>query len=393
VRGSWHLFRNDIQNKSGIKMADEKFNVGWGLTNKCNMKCEFCYSENARRELEDCGIEDWKAFVDKNAEFIDSINYGTGENAIIDEFFHFVKYVRENYPQIKQSLTTNGYVGVRAKQNPEFMEVFKNSIDELDVSVDFNDPERHAKFRGQPYAFDWANQTLELNEQLGKLSTIVFVGFDETCTKENLAGLFELAKTYNALLRMNIYRPVNKDDTINRKFILSYNKLKEALKYIYQIQEIVSLSDILLGNVFAGDRTVKDNTGTNSIRILPDGTICPSTYLISEKHRSDTTIRNTDLSTLQFEQFQDIEIPKECGTCKYEDSCKGGVYDRRILWYNTFAERDPYCPTRNDDEVQQDTFTIKKLGRVSVHDGYLPTMFFKNKSEPKIGDTDEKKVD
>jgi hypothetical protein len=138
---------------------------------------------------------------------------------------------------------------------------------------------------------------LELSQQLGKLITIVFIGFNKTCPKENLAGLFELAKTYDALLRMNIYHPLNKDDTINNKFILSYNKLKGALKYIYQTQEIISLSDTLFENVFAGDRTVKDNTGTSTIRILPDGTICPSTYLISEKYRINATICNTDLST------------------------------------------------------------------------------------------------
>ena len=102
-----------------------KYNVGWGLTNACNMNCQFCYSKQARHEIDECKIEDWKAFVDKNADYIDSINYGTGENAIMDDFFYFIDYVRKNYPEIKQSLTTNGYVSEKIKNNQEFFEIFK----------------------------------------------------------------------------------------------------------------------------------------------------------------------------------------------------------------------------------------------------------------------------
>ena len=359
----------------------EKYNIGWGLTNKCNMHCEFCYSENARSELEECGIEDWQRFVHTNSECIDSINYGTGENALLDDFFYFAQYVRKNFPDIRQSLTTNGYVGVRAEQNSDFMDIYRNCIDEVDVSIDFDDKERHGQFRGQPNAYEWATNTLRLSREMGKLCTIVFVGFDESCKEKNLDGLFNLAKENDALLRMNIYRPTSKSKKVNDKFILSYDSLKNTLNYINDKYEIVSLSDTLLGNVFTGNTNIKDNTGKSSIRILPDGTICPSTYLISEKYRSNTNISNTVLSKLCFDEFRDVEIPKECAGCEYEHSCRGGVYDRRILWYDTFMERDPYCPLRNKDEIPTEKFIARKIGRVSVHDDYLPTLFFKNRSD------------
>ena len=59
----------------------KKFNIGWGLTNLCNMNCKFCYSKETREKSRECNIEDWKKFIDENYEQIDSINYGTGENA------------------------------------------------------------------------------------------------------------------------------------------------------------------------------------------------------------------------------------------------------------------------------------------------------------------------
>lgn len=358
---------------------EKKYSVGWGLTNTCNMNCKFCYSKVTRDEISECGIADWKNFVDRNHNYIEAINYGTGENSVIDDFFYFVEYVRKKYPEIKQALTTNGFISERVRKNPHFMEIYKNCIDEVDISIDFNNQEKHCLFRGQPKAFDWAIDALKINKKLGKLSTIVFVGFNETMTKENLDGLFELAKKYDALIRTNIYRPVNPDQEKNKEFILSYDQLKNGLKYINENYEIISLSDSLLGNAFSNQEGIRDNTGTSSIRILPDGTICPSTYLIRAEDRSNLNIHDADLKKLTFEQFSNIEIPKECQKCEIVNSCQGGAYDRRILWYGTFAERDPYCPIRNGDEIPKEKFQVSKINRVSVHDGYLPTLFFKNR--------------
>lgn len=360
----------------------KKFNIGWGLTNLCNMNCKFCYSKETREKIKDISITDWKKFVDENNEQIDSINYGTGENAILDDFFYFVAYVRKMYPNIVQSVTTNGYISKRVLEKSEFMDIFRNSIDEVDVSLDFADADKHCNFRGQSQAYNWAIQTLELLKNINKKATIVFVGFEETMKKENIDGLFEIAKKYNALLRLNIYRPVSESRAINEKFKLTYQTLNEILKYINEKYEVVGLSDVLIGNLYTDDSNIKENTGKGSIRILPNGNICPSTYLISEKYSNKYNIKDEKvLSKIYFETFEKAKVPKECEGCIIKDKCKGGVYDRRILWYGTLIERDPYCPIRYNEEIPKRKFKIKKHGRISVHDDYLPTMFFKNKEE------------
>ncbi len=358
----------------------KSFNIGWGLTNLCNMNCQFCYSKQVRNKINECDINDWKKFIDENSESINSINYGTGENSIMDQFFYFVSYVRKNYPHIRQSLTTNGYISERITNNIEFKDIFKNCIDEVDVSVDFYNEKKHSEFRGQPNAYKWALKTLDYCVEYNKLTTIVFVGYEDTLQEENIDGLFSLAKKYNALLRMNIYRPVSKVPEINQRFILSYKTLMSSLKYINSKYEIVALSDALLGNIFTNGDNIKDNTGVNSIRILPDGSICPSTYLIEEKYRQNYNIKESKvLDKINFKEFVEPVIPYECKGCKYENSCRGGVFDRRILWYGTLSQRDPYCPIRMNDEFPKEKFKTSKIGRVSVHDDYLPTLFFKNK--------------
>lgn len=360
----------------------KKYNVGWGITNSCNMNCKFCYSKDTRKNTQDVTINDWIKFMDENHQYIDSINYGTGENSICDDFFEFILYVRTNYPEITQSLTTNGYIYERVSKNPKLYEIYVKCIDEIDVSLDFCIPEKHNYFRGQPKAYEWAINTLKMLQKDRKTSTIVFVGFEETMSKENIDGLFKIAKEYNSLIRLNIYRPVSENDDINEKFLLSYNTLIETLEYINEKYEVVSLSDVLLGNLFSKGLNIKENTGIDSIRILADGSICPSTYLITEDYRNEYNIKDGNvLSKIEFKEFIEAPIPSECVGCEIKDTCRGGVYDRRILWYNSLNKRDPYCPFNNNDDLNKKQFTISKKERISVHDGYLPTMFFKNRGD------------
>ncbi len=357
----------------------KKYNVGWGITNACNMNCKFCYSKDTRHSTSDTTLKDWIKFVDENHEYIDSINYGTGENAISNDFFKFISYVRENYPSITQSLTSNGYIYERVSKDPELYDIYKKSIDEVDVSLDFAIPEKHNFFRGQPKAYDWAINTLKMLQKDKKTATIVFVGFEETMTPENIDGLFEIAKKYDALIRLNIYRPVSDNKEINEKFILSYKTLMSTLEYINEKYKIVTLSDVLLGNIYTREKDIKENTGIYSIRILPDGSICPSTYLITKDFRNKYNIKQENvLSKVKFEDFIEAPIPEKCKDCEIRNKCKGGVYDRRMLWNKTLNERDPYCPFENDDDINKKQFKTLKKKRVSVHDGYLPTMFFKN---------------
>ena len=360
----------------------KKYNVGWGITNSCNMNCRFCYSKETRSSTNDISIENWKKFIDENYEYIDSINYGTGENSLSNDFFDFILYVREKYPEITQSITTNGYLYERVSKDEKLYNIYKKSIDEVDVSLDFADSEKHNFFRGQKNAYDWALNTLSMLKKDNKKSTIVFVGFEDTMKQDNIDGLFQIAKKYNSLLRLNIYRPVSENKKINENFMLSYKTLINMLEYINQKYEIVSLNDVLLGNIYCCNQLIKENTGIDSIRILADGSICPSTYLINEDYRSKYNINQPHvLSKLEFKKFVNAPIPKECNNCILKDKCRGGVYDRRILWYNTLQERDPYCPYRNNDTVDKKKINIIKKDRISVHDGYLPTLFFKNRGD------------
>lgn len=100
-------------------MSNIKWKIGWGLSNKCNMACKFCYSRKVRREQKnfDNVIQTGIDFVKKNRNKIDSINFGTGEPTVEPSFFSFCDQLNRVAPNVTLGVTTNGNLA-KAARNP-----------------------------------------------------------------------------------------------------------------------------------------------------------------------------------------------------------------------------------------------------------------------------------
>lgn len=358
----------------------KKWNIGWGTVAECNMRCEFCYSKFRRTKDVALGFEDWKAFLDSNYMYINTINYGTGENSLRDEWFKFIDYVRKSYPDIRQALTTNGYVTEVIKKDENKRSIFLNSIDEVDVSLDFADPEKHNCFRGQKKAYNWAIDTLGFCKENSIPITIVVLGSKKNAVTSNFEGIFEIANKYDALVRMNLYRPTEGVDEKAKEFILNPKELYELLYWINDKHQILSISDALLSNLLT-DTMELDPSGIDSLRILPNGDISPSTYLIKENfivgNIKDKEVLKTITESNTIQKLIYDVIPQECNECIYKNNCKGGVYDRRYLWFGKLEHKDPYCLLNTEEKVEIKKIHVVNTEFHSVHHGYLPTMFFK----------------
>ena len=356
----------------------KKWNIGWGAVSKCNMKCQFCYSKFRRQHSKDLGLEDWFSFVDQNHEYINTINYGTGENSLSDDWFTLVGYIREKYPNIRQALTTNGYVSEAVRLDAKKEKIIVDSIDEMDISLDFCDPNKHNDFRGQKHAYRWALDTLEFCRSNGITATIVCLGSCQNTDINNIKGIFDIAEKYDVKVRMNLYRPTEGVNEFTSQFILKPEKLIELLYWVDQNYSILSISDALFSNLLT-DTVEADPSGIDSLRILPNGDITPSTYLIHEEFVVGHIKEQNVLQKLNDEAIlqgiiHDV-IPEECNECKYKNNCKGGVYDRRYLWNNSLSHKDPYC-IYTPGEAEFRKITLAQIKFESVHHGYLPTIFF-----------------
>lgn len=316
--------------------------------------------------------------MNHNWEYINSINYGTGENSISDEWYVLIDHVRKHYPHILQAVTTNGYLGHVITNDPVKRSVVLRSIDEVDVSLDFCNAQQHNCFRGQSHAFDWAMETLSFCQKWGKPLTIVCLGSAVNVYSKNIDGIFDIARKFSAIVRMNLYRPTEGIDDFARRFILPPERLEQLLFWVNENHTVLSISDALYSNLLS-DHFEYDPSGLDSLRILPDGDISPSTYLIQQEFTVGNIREKYILQQITERQtFKRIIydlIPEECRECRYKETCRGGVYDRRYLWYGSLAKKDPYCRYQPGDPEWKKLRVSTKHFR-SVHYGYLPTMFF-----------------
>lgn len=355
----------------------KKFAVGLGFSSECNMNCKFCYSKNKRNAGNDINIQQWFRFFERNHQHINSVNYGTGENSTSSEWYDLITYVRNYYPDIKQAVTTNGYLSKVMNKDTTKRHLVIQSIDEVDVSLDFGNEKTHNEYRGNSNAFKWAIDTLGFCRDNNILPTIVTLGIDETLQINNMEKIFDIAFMYNAKVRVNLYRPVNKNINIKPTGL---NVILEFIEWANKYHKILSLSDPLFSTLLCGGKAQDDPSGEVSIRITQDGNIYPSTYLLFDEFVMGN-IENFRLAT-DLEQNDAINkilnarLPSECIKCIYAKICKGGVIDRRYIWYGTLEKRDPYCFVEKRENHR--TYRQNRTQFVSVHDGYLPTLFFQS---------------
>ncbi|MGL4874448.1 MAG: radical SAM/SPASM domain-containing protein [Clostridium sp.] len=354
-----------------------KWNIGWGTVSSCNMKCGFCYSKNVRKESNDLGYDDWRKFIDENYQYINAINYGTGENSISDDWFKLINYINSKY-QIEQALTTNGFISERIKNDKNLENIFLKSIKEVDVSLDFANKDRHNSLRGQVNAYDWAINTLEFCSKNNITTTIVFLGTNETLEIQNLEGLFNVAKKYKCKLRMNLFRPTHGINENSKKYIADFESIIKGLEFINNEHKILAIDDPLFGSLLIKNYKGVDPSGSQSLRVLGDGSITPSTYLISKEFIIGNISEKNILSKIDCQVDFEKLVPESCLECTNVNSCKGGVLDRRVLWYGSFNAADPYCHKKLnlDNEIKQIELE-EDVNFESIHHGYLPTMFFK----------------
>jgi len=352
------------------------YSIGIGFTAKCNMDCAFCYSKEKRNELGQLPLSVWKNFIVCNADAINAINYGTGECSLSDEWYEFIAFVRCYAPEIRQAVTTNGTLATVVDGDSAKMKVFEECIEEVDVSLDFADKTAHNLGRNCENAFDWVLKMLDMCKRMKKRSTVVLVGMELTLTCDNLNRIFRIASEKDATVRINMYRPVNRASPMRPPRL---HVITEAFRWISTNGRFLVVSDPLFSSIYFDKYEGKDPSGRTSLRIVQNGDIYPSTYLLA----SELCIGNVREATFEkmkssaiVRQFGYASIPEACLGCEWYKTCGGGTLDRRYLMYGTLDERDPYCPHRPENVSMYERLNIiaPVAGYESIHGDYLPTI-------------------
>ena len=352
-------------------MAIKKIGWGFGL---CNMKCDHCYnSSDMQDSIPRFTFDQLRDVADKVCPDVRDINFGTGEFFCNPNAVELARYIASTYAHVDLSLTTNGYTVVKMSQ-PEVKHLFND----IDVSLDFPDRERHNAFRHHPLAWEWAIRALEILKEIRMQHTIV-VCLTSRVTDEDLLSLLRLADSFEAFLRINWFRHTGRG---SQELRVSAERAWAVIKLLADKATFCSLDSI-----FSGPLNVMANpcpAGRSSARIHQDMSVTAYPFLKGPQW-SAGYITDPDMNLERIYQspvFQQLRNRKVdfCETCEFVEACGGGCITRAALHNYDFNQIDDYCPVYSGlmDSVEElyGRVTVQKQGNL-VHDGYLCTTILK----------------
>src|SRR3954452_21524445 len=184
--------------------AAPTFSLGLGLTNECKLSCSFCYRDPSRTDRLDIGQV--RAVID--AVPVHSVHLGTGENGLHPQFREMLALLQRR--DVKLSMTSNG-LSVALLSDEEL-----RAFHDLELSLDYPTREEQDAQRGAGN-WDLVHAQAERCRRLGIGVTIIAVMMKSNF--DRLAGIAQVARAFDAPLRINVYQSVRSD-----VFALTYDE-------------------------------------------------------------------------------------------------------------------------------------------------------------------------
>jgi radical SAM protein with 4Fe4S-binding SPASM domain len=303
-------------------MVERSFALGLGLTNECNLACAFCYRDPTRSDR--LSLEQVRAVM--RSLPVRSVNLGTGENGMHPEFGAFVHYLRSE--PIKFTITSNGY-SIAALDDVDV-----TAFHDIEFSLDYPTEAEQDRQRGP------GNWRL-IHEQAARCRclgvSVTFIAVMMRSNFDRLAEVAQIAKAYDAPLRINVYQSVRSDT-----FALTYDEYWRGFEALFDRTDAIAIGEPLV-RAMAGSPPRRGGCGVATVRVTPRATVQPCVYWPGGGAPLDLLLdRGADITDT--DPFADARaVPSPCQTCSYVATCGGGCAGRRRL-LNALDEPDPYCP-------------------------------------------------
>jgi radical SAM protein with 4Fe4S-binding SPASM domain len=318
-----------VSPSSESSMRPERtFALGLGLTNECNLGCSFCYRDPTR--VDRLSLDQVRAVMDGLP--IRSVNLGTGENGMHPEFPAMLDYLRAQ--PIKLTITSNGY-SITVLDDAQ-VTAFKD----VEFSLDYPTEAEQDRQRG-PGNWRLLHEQAARCRHLGV--PVTFIAVMMRSNFDRLADVAEIARDYDAPLRINVYQSVRSD-----VFALTYDEYWRGFEALFARTDAIAIGEPLVRGM-AGLPPRRGGCGVATVRVTPRATVQPCVYWPGDGAPLDLLL---DLGSdiIDTEPFAAARsVPAACASCDYVASCGGGCAGRRRLRDGVDAP-DPYCPVvRGED--------------------------------------------
>lgn len=302
--------------------AERSFALGLGLTNECNLACSFCYRDPTRTDR--LSLEQVRAVMQRLP--VRSVNLGTGENGMHPEFAMLLNYLRGQ--PIKLTITSNGHSAAVLEDGQ------LTAFADVEFSLDYpNEVEQD----GQRGRGNWKliHEQATRCRRLGV--PVTFIAVMMRSNYDRLADIAEVARFYDAPLRINVYQSVRTDD-----FALTYDEYWQGFEQLFARTDVIAIGEPLV-RAMAGLPPRRGGCGVATVRVTPRATVQPCVYWPGAGAPLDLLI-GRGAEVVASEAFVAARsVPDACSGCDHVAACGGGCAGRRRLT-GAFDEADPYCP-------------------------------------------------
>jgi radical SAM protein with 4Fe4S-binding SPASM domain len=288
---------------------------------------------------------------------IGAINFGTGESILHPDFTEVLDFILQR--DIKLSLTSNGLTVLSLDERR------LKQFHDIDISLDLPIADENDSIRGKG-SYAQALSAIDRCKQLRITTSIA-------CCMTNrnfdaLDRLVALCRELDVNLRVNIYKPVHKDE-----LQMNYEQFWHGIALLFGSSSIVSCSEPIVSTVVGSRNSMGGSPcGHSSIRIRPDRAILPCVYWRDSDIEIEDLRKQGEAAILASRQrSRTTTQPRACADCEYVDVCRGGCFARRS--YTGLEEPDRYCYVIRGESKPSFPFKWARA-KDFVHSGYLCTI-------------------
>jgi len=293
--------------------------VNWFITNKCNLKCKYCYlPQSFWSQKEKVSIKElFFALSNKNISQIDILG---GEPFLEKEKLIFIFRACQNSRIKIKSISTNGII----LDNEILSELRKIKGFVVQVSLDASTPQTYKKVRGFPYFLKVVkNINLLVKNKIRTILSFVI-------TKENRKEIKSFIKLSEELevegVSFGAFVPVGRGGYIEN-LMISFDEIHGILRLIENIKSSLKIFGI---------KEKGCSAGTKEIAMLQNGDLYPCGLLISFREAKIGNIFNNNifLNNKWFLKFINLKPPPLCHSCSLPSlccgACKAFIYKKSL---------------------------------------------------------------
>lgn len=317
------------------------------VTNKCNLHCLGCYSDNTARNKErDLSGKDMLRILDElRSVMVENLVISGGEPLFREDIADLVEYAKRSCGIERITLITNGTVGGK-----EIYTGLAPYLDTMAVSLDTYAPECHAYLRDEGIFDKIISHIKQMQESGLKVSILPTLHHKNA---ERMLEYIELSKQLGTEISFSIFT------TRQEKMYEDYTLSKKDLKYISEHFSNYNIDDMPINNTLEGKRYC--GTGCNIISVDTDGSVYPCHMLMEDQFKMGNLTEKGLIAILQESKCQkqcwenDVKDIAECRECEFKYLCGGGCRARAYLVHGSIQSPDPFCSMYK--EFYKETFS------------------------------------